>query len=113
MSMMSCYDLIKGEGHVQNCTASYWSVYISQVGHMIIVCFDWLWWLEGSDKTPDTDSWDPYDHGVRPEDPSMGTYSQKNIIKGCVYTSCTIEFWPTSVVSNDSGAHWPEQLLFC
>ena len=43
MSMMSCYDLIKGEGHVQNCTASYWSVYISQVGHMIIVLIDSDW----------------------------------------------------------------------
>ena len=44
MSMLSCNDLIKGEGHVQNCTASYWSVYISQVGQMNIVCLidsDW------------------------------------------------------------------------
>ena len=40
---MSCYDLIKGEGHVQNGTASYWLVFFTQVGHMIIVCFDWLW----------------------------------------------------------------------
>ena len=41
--MMSCYDLIKGEGHVQNCTASYWSVFISQVGDMIIVLIDSDW----------------------------------------------------------------------
>ena len=43
MCMTSCYNLIKWEGHVQNCTASYWSFFISQVGHMIVVCFDWLW----------------------------------------------------------------------
>ena len=40
MGMMSCYDLVKGEAYVQNCQASDWSVYISLVGHMIIVCFD-------------------------------------------------------------------------
>ena len=40
--MMSCYDLIKGEGHVQNYTASYWSVFFTQVGHKIIVLIDWL-----------------------------------------------------------------------
>ena len=38
--MMSCYDLIKGEDHVQNCKASDCSVFISPVGHMINVCFD-------------------------------------------------------------------------
>ena len=40
--MMSCYDLIKGEPHVQNCQASDWSVYVSLVGHMINVCLDLL-----------------------------------------------------------------------
>ena len=40
--MMSCYDLIKGEAHVQNCQASDWSVYVSLVGHMINVCLDRL-----------------------------------------------------------------------
>ena len=38
--MMSCYDLIKGEDHVQSCKASDWSVFISSVGHMINVCLD-------------------------------------------------------------------------
>ena len=36
------YDLIKGEAHVQNCLISDWLVYIYLVGHMIIVCFEWL-----------------------------------------------------------------------
>ena len=38
--MMSCYDIIEGEAHVQNCQASGWSVCVSLVGHMISVCFD-------------------------------------------------------------------------
>ena len=36
--MMSSYDLIKGEAHVQNCQASDWSIYIYFVGQMT-VCF--------------------------------------------------------------------------
>ena len=38
--MMSCYNLIEGEAHMQNCQASDCSVCVSLVGHMINVCFD-------------------------------------------------------------------------
>ena len=44
MCMMSCYDLIKGEDHMQNCTASYWSVFISPSGshdHGLLIDSDW------------------------------------------------------------------------
>ena len=41
--MMSCYDLIKGEAHVQNCQASDWSVCVSLAGHMINVLIDSDW----------------------------------------------------------------------
>ena len=37
MRVMSFYDLIKGEGSVSNCTASYWSVLFTLVSHMTIV----------------------------------------------------------------------------
>ena len=37
------YDLIKAEAHVQNCKTSDWSDFLYLVGHMITVCFDWLW----------------------------------------------------------------------
>ena len=39
------YDLIKGEGSVSNCTASYWSVLFTLVSHMTFVyfeCPDWF-----------------------------------------------------------------------
>ena len=35
--MMSLYDLVQGESVVQNCTASYWSVFVYPVGS-----HDWL-----------------------------------------------------------------------
>ena len=45
------YDLIKAGAHVQNCMASDWSVYIYLVGHMITVCFDWLWLVKKGHMT--------------------------------------------------------------
>ena len=38
--MMSFYDLIQGEGHMSNCTAFYWSVFLILVSHMTIVLND-------------------------------------------------------------------------
>ena len=43
MCMMSFYDFIKGEGSVQNCTASYWSVLVMLMSHMIIILNDHDW----------------------------------------------------------------------
>ena len=41
--MMSFYDLTQGEGNVQNCTASYWSVLFTTLSHMTIVLDDPDW----------------------------------------------------------------------
>ena len=43
MCMMSFYDLIQGEGDVQNTTASFWSVLFTLLSHMTTVYFELPW----------------------------------------------------------------------
>ena len=68
-------------------------------------------WLERSTEAPETDSWDLYDHGVRPNDWNVATYQKKKSLRW-VFTSHALDFWAVSKVSNDKdkGACWSEQL---
>ena len=52
-------------------------------------------------------------YGVRPTDLNVSTIPEKETsLRWVFYTSCTLELWAASIMSNDNGAHWPDGCCF-